>query len=169
MSDEAVVSPAPAEQLYGCVVTYSRGEKVIHASRENYIATLKKAIDDSFTMCTDLTAVDFLTYASTNRQLPSGINGERFEIVLNLISLERRERLRLRVQIAEAEASLPTAFDLFPGTEAMEREVFDMFGIAFDGHPDLTRILMPEDWDGHPLRKDYSPGRIPVQFKGAAS
>jgi NADH-quinone oxidoreductase subunit C len=169
VSDEAVVSPAPAEQLYGCVVTYSRGEKVIHASRENYIATLKKAIDDSFTMCTDLTAVDFLTYASTNRQLPSGVSGERFEIVLNLISLERRERLRLRVQIAEAEASLPTAFDLFPGTEAMEREVFDMFGIEFEGHPDPSRILMPEDWEGHPLRKDFSVGRIPVQFKGAPS
>jgi len=169
VSDEAVVSPAPAEQLYGCVVTYSRGEKVIHASRENYTATLKKAIDDSFTMCTDLTAVDFLTYASTNRQLPSGISGERFEIVLNLISLERRERLRLRVQIAEAEASLPTAFDLFPGTEAMEREVFDMFGIEFEGHPDPSRILMPEDWEGHSLRKDFSVGRIPVQFKGAPS
>jgi len=169
VSDEAVDAPAPAEQLYGCVVTYSRGEKVIHASRANYIATLKKAIDYSFTMCTVLTAVGFLTYASTNRQLPSGVSGERFEIVLNLISLERRERLRLRVQIAEAESSLPTAFDLFPGTEAMEREVFDMFGIEFEGHPDPSRILMPEDWEGHPLRKDFSVGRIPVQFKGAPS
>jgi NADH-quinone oxidoreductase subunit C len=130
---------------------------------------LKKAIDDSFTMCTDLTAVDFLTYASTNRQLSAGLVGERFEIVLNLISLERRERLRLRVQIAEGEASLPTAFDLYPGTEAMEREVFDMFGIQFEGHPDPSRILMPEDWEGHPLRKDFSVGRIPVQFKGAPS
>jgi NADH-quinone oxidoreductase subunit C len=89
--------------------------------------------------------------------------------VLNLISLERRERLRLRVQIAEGEASLPTAFDLYPGTEAMEREVFDMFGIHFEGHPDPSRILMPEDWEGHPLRKDFSVGRIPVQFKGAPS
>jgi NADH-quinone oxidoreductase subunit C len=71
--------------------------------------------------------------------------------------------------VPESDPLLASLFDLWPGTEAMEREVFDMFGISFDGHPDLTRILMPEDWDGHPLRKDYSIGRIPVQFKGSNS
>jgi NADH-quinone oxidoreductase subunit C len=86
-----------------------------------------------------------------------------------LLSLSQRRRVRLRVQVAESDAVIDSAFDLYPGTEAMEREVFDMFGIKFDGHPDLTRILMPEDWQGHPLRKDYGVGNIPVQFKGAAS
>ena len=60
---------------------------------------------------------------------------------------------------------MPTLFELYPGTEAMEREVFDLMGILFANHPDPTRILMPEDWEGHPLRKDYSQGRVPVQFK----
>ena len=64
---------------------------------------------------------------------------------------------------------MPSLFDLHPGSEYLEREAFDMFGIVFDDHPDLTRILMPEDWIGHPLRKDYAEGRIPVQFKAAPS
>jgi NADH-quinone oxidoreductase subunit C len=62
----------------------------------------------------------------------------------------------------------PSLFDVHPGTEALEREVFDMFGITFGDHPDPTRILMPEEWEGHPLRKDYPVGTIPVQFKGVA-
>ena len=74
--------------------------------------------------------------------------------------------MRLRVQVPDDDPVVPSLFDVHPGTEALEREVFDMFGIRFDGHPDLTRILMPEDWIGHPLRKDYAIGRIPVQFKG---
>ena len=70
------------------------------------------------------------------------------------------------MQVPDADPEVPSLFGLHPGTEAMEREAFDMFGIVFTGHPDLTRILMPEDWEGHPLRKDYVVGEIPVQFKG---
>jgi len=86
---------------------------------------------------------------------------------VNLTSLERRERVRLRVQVPESDPTIPTLVGLYPGTEAMEREAYDMFGIVFRDHPDLTRILMPDDWEGHPLRKDYSVGRVPVQFKEA--
>jgi len=68
--------------------------------------------------------------------------------------------------VTAADPVAPSLFDLWPGTEAMERETFDMFGIRFDNHPDLTRILMPEEWIGHPLRKDDDEVRIPVQFKG---
>jgi NADH-quinone oxidoreductase subunit C len=75
--------------------------------------------------------------------------------------------VRVRVQIDADEAVMPTLFDIFPGTEALEREVFDMFGVTFTDHPDMTRILMPESWRGHPLRKDYAVGEIPVQFKAA--
>ncbi len=89
---------------------------------------------------------------------------QRFELVVNVLSMVRHERLRVRVQVAADATTVPSVFDQWPGTEAMEREVFDMFGISFSGHPDLSRILMPEDWDGFPLRKDYDVGRIPVQF-----
>ena len=69
--------------------------------------------------------------------------------------------------VADGDIPRQTLFDLHPGAEAYERETFDMFGVEFTDHPDMTRILMPEDWIGHPLRKDYEVGRIPVQFKGA--
>ena len=135
--------------------------------RESYVDVVKALADDTFDLLVDLTAVDYLEMPG--RTVGDGIAAERFEVVVNLTSMERRERIRLRVQVPEHDATLPTLFGVHPGSEALEREVFDMFGIGFEGHPDLTRILMPEDWDGHPLRKDYSPGRIPVQFKGAAS
>ncbi len=118
-----------------------------------------------FEMCADLCGVDYLRHM--DRSLPGGVAPERFEVVVSLLSLSRRERVRLRVQVPEADPSLPTLFFVHPGSEAMEREAYDMFGIAFDDHPDMTRILMPEDWEGHPLRKDFSVGRVPVQFKDA--
>jgi NADH-quinone oxidoreductase subunit C len=164
--DPAVASePTPEpERLHGNLVSYSRGQKVVHAPRAGYVAFLRNLVADGFTMCVDLCGVDYLTHPG--RPLPDGIAPERFEVVLNLLSITKSERLRVRVQVPFDDPTLPSAYDVWPGCEAMEREAYDMFGISFSGHPDLTRILMPEDWDGHPLRKDYDTGRIPVQFKG---
>lgn len=162
---EATEEPEP-ETRYGVLVTESRGQTVLHPSREGLDEVVRDLRDDEgFLVCTDLTAVDYLTYAS-DRALPEGVTGERFEVVVGLLSHSRRERLRLRVQVPADDPTCPSLFDVHPGTEALEREVFDMYGITFTGHPDLTRILMPEDWDGHPLRKDNPVGDIPVQFKG---
>jgi NADH-quinone oxidoreductase subunit C len=171
MSDEVMNAAAPAqipaEQMHGCPVVYSCGQKVLLVSRESYLKTVKALLDESFEMCVDLTAVDYLL--TPNRTVGADVKPERFEIVVNLLSIENRERIRLRIQVPEDDAVVASLFDVHPGTEALEREVFDMFGIRFDGHPDPTRILMPEDWDGHPLRKDYTTARIPVQFKGSPS
>jgi NADH-quinone oxidoreductase subunit C len=142
-----------------------RGRQVLHPSREQYVETCRRLRDDSFVMCADLCAVDYLGHPG--RRLPDGVEPERFEIAVSLLSIERSERVALRVQVPESDPVLPTIVAIYPGAEAMEREAFDMFGVRFEGHPDLTRILMPDDWEGHPLRKDYSPGRVPVQFKEA--
>ena len=150
----------------GVVAHEALGQQVLFVDASAYLGVVTRLYHEGFTMCVDLTAVDYL--AHPNRVLPTGVVAERFEVVVNLLSMSQRRRVRLRVQVADGR-SLASLFDVHPSTEAMEREVFDMFGISFDGHPDLTRILMPEDWDGHPLRKDYAQGRIPVQFKGAAS
>jgi len=155
------------ETQHGCPVQDSLGQRVLHVSRDQYVSVIKALADEGYEMCVDLTGVDYL--AMPHRTIGFGIQPERFEVVVNLLSLSKRKRIRLRVQVPADDASLPTLFDVHPGTEAHERETFDMFGIMFTGHPDMTRILMPEDWDGHPLRKDYSQGSIPVQFKGANS
>ena len=163
--DGATTTPEP-ETLHGCPVTVSRGQRVVHVPVLRYLEVLRLLVADGFDLCTDLTGVDYLTHPG--RPLPDGVTPERFEVVLNLIAMGQRERLRVRVQVAVGAATLPSTFDVWPGNEAPERETFDMFGIVFEGHPDLSRILMPEDWDGHPLRKDYDVGAIPVQFRSVA-
>jgi len=155
-------APAEAPRRYGAISAESCGQAVVHPTREEYLGVMKAILDDGYTLCVDLTGVDYLALAG--RSLPDGVEPGRFEVVVNLLDMEAHRRIRVRVQLPAEEASLPTLFDLWPGTEAMERETFDMFGITFDDHPDLTRILMPEEWVGHPLRKDYEVGRIPVQF-----
>ena len=162
---EPVEASDEPRRVHGCPAVKSLGQLVIHPSRAQYVDVVKALADDGYAMCVDLTAVDYL--GCMGRALPDGVGRERFEVVVNLLDMAGRRRIRLRVQIPESEPSLASIFDIHPGTEAMEREVFDMFGIAFDGHPDPSRILMPEDWIGHPLRKDYEIGEIPVQFKGA--
>ncbi|HEX3460786.1 MAG TPA: NADH-quinone oxidoreductase subunit C [Acidimicrobiales bacterium] len=140
-------------------------QEIAFPTRDQYVSVVEEYHRNGFEMCADLCGVDYLTHF--NRHLPAGVIRERFEVVVNLLSLSTARRVRLRVQLPESDLVVGSIFNVYPGVEAMEREAFDMFGIIFDGHPDLTRILMPEDWEGHPLRKDYGVGRVPVQFKGA--
>jgi NADH-quinone oxidoreductase subunit C len=107
-----------------------------------------------FEVCVDVTAVDWM------RQRP-----ERFEIVANLLSMQHRLRLRMTTTAPREEPMVASLVPVWPGANFAEREVYDMFGIVFEGHPDMTRILMPDDWEGHPLRKDFGVGSVPVQFK----
>jgi NADH-quinone oxidoreductase subunit C len=159
---------AEPDTIHGVLVTRPRGETVLHPHRDQYVDLVKALVDDGYLMCVDVTAADYLTHPGRT-DLPAEVAPERFELVVGLINHAERSRVRIRVQVPADDATLPTLFELHPGTEALEREVFDLFGITFDGHPDLTRILMPETWHGHPLRRDYDQGRIPVQFKGAPS
>jgi NADH-quinone oxidoreductase subunit C len=146
-------------------VTVAAADEVVFPGRDKYVELVRSYREGGFETCSDLCVVDYL--AAPSRRLPDGVRAERFEVVVNLLSLSQARRARVRVQVPESDAVVTTLFDLYPGTEAMEREAYDLFGIVFAGHPDMTRILMPEDWEGHPLRKDYGVGRVPVQFKDA--
>ncbi len=143
----------------------SHGQPVVYVDRSKFaeIATLLHD-EEQVTMCLDVTAVDHL--ADMVRHCPPGVTPERFEVVANYLSHTRNLRVRVICEVPADDTTVPSLTAVFPGTNFGEREVFDLFGIAFDGHPDLTRILMPDDWVGHPLRKDDPPGRVPVTFKG---
>jgi NADH-quinone oxidoreductase subunit C len=159
------LAAAVPETRYGSPVTRSRGQVVVHPSRADYVKVVTALKKEGFNMCADLCAVDYLT-AAASRELP--VAAERFEVVVNLTNLSTAERIRVRVQLPGSDVTVASLYDVYPGTEAMEREAFDLLGVDFTGHPDLTRILLPEDWIGHPLRKDEAAGRIPVQFKKTA-
>jgi NADH-quinone oxidoreductase subunit C len=138
---------------------------VRHVDRAGYHDLIASLRSEGFDLCIDVTAVDYLTYS--HRAVGDDVQPERFEVVVNLLSLTTKNRVRVRCQVPADDPVVPTITDLYAGADAPEREAFDMFGIVFDGHPDLSRILMPEDWEGHPLRKDYAVGTIPVAFKAA--
>ena len=123
-----------------------RGELTVVVYREHLLPLAEFMISDAelaFTYLSDVTAVDRFPIEP------------RFELNYHLLSIDRGLRLRLRVRIAGAEPTLPTVTPVWPTANWHERENFDLFGIRFQGHPDLRRILMPDDWEGYPLRKDY--------------
>ncbi len=168
MSDQAaseadgVDAPPEPELIHGAPVTYSRGQRTVHTDAAGYLKLVSALKLDGYNTCVDLCAVDYLT--NEHRDVPSALTRERFEVVANLLSHANRQRIRVRAQVP-ASCEIASLFDLYPGTEAMEREAWDLLGVVFTNHPDLTRILLPDGWEGHPLRKDEAMGRIPVQFK----
>ncbi|MEX0864774.1 MAG: NADH-quinone oxidoreductase subunit C [Acidimicrobiia bacterium] len=134
----------------------SHGQEVAVVPAADWYAVAEAVRDAGFELCSDVSAVDWM------RSRP-----ERFQVVANLTSLRHRARLRMVTNLGRQDPSLASITPLWPGAGFAEREVYDMFGIRFDGHPDLTRILMPDDWEGHPLRKDFGIGSVPVQFKAS--
>ncbi len=137
--------------------------RVEFVAREGYLLSVQGLLASGFEFLSDLCGVDYL--GASHPGLPDPIAPERFEVVTVFRNFTTCEELRLRVQVPEADPVVRSICHLYPGAEAMEREAWDLFGISFEGHPDLTRILMPEDWEGHPLRKDYGLGTVPIQFK----
>jgi NADH-quinone oxidoreductase subunit C len=127
-------------------VKLDRDEMTIYVGRDFIREACVVLKDDpacSFNFLSDITSVDWYP------------DEPRFEVVYHLLSIPRKERLRLKVRLDSASPVVESLTSLWPGANYFEREVFDLFGIRFTGHPYLRRILMPEDWEGHPLRKDY--------------
>jgi NADH-quinone oxidoreductase subunit C len=136
----AQIEPVPSVDL----------QTTIYVSREDAPAiarALRDRPDLAFDLLAEITAVDFWP------------REPRFELVYILVSIPNRLRLRMKVRLSGADAHVSTMIGVWPAANWLEREVWDLFGIAFDGHPDPRRLLMPEDWEGYPLRKDY-----PVQI-----
>lgn len=131
-----------------------RGEYTVFVQAENIQIVMLELRDQfDFNMCMDVTAVDYYP-----QEAP------RFHVVYQLYSMPRNERLQVRVRLDGNNPKLDSVQGIFPSANWKEREVYDLFGINFTGHPDLRRMMMPEDWVGHPLRKDYPLGYEEVQF-----
>ena len=130
--------------------------EIINTTVEEYKKLVESLHSENYEMMVDLTVVDWF-----RKKEP------RFEVVVQFLSISKNQRKTIKVFVDDEELSIPSVTDIYPSANFYEREAFDMFGINFLEHPDLTRILMPDDWNGHPLRKNYGSGRIPVQFKNA--
>ena len=147
----------PAEAIEQ--ITVDRGEITFYVRRE-HLAFLCRMLRDEpslrFEVCASVSGVDYGTDVA-----------RRLHAVYHLLSMTFRRRIRLEVMVDVDDPHVPSIVDTYPTADWHERETWDMYGIVFDGHPALTRILMPDDWDGHPQRKDYPLGGIPVEYKGA--
>lgn len=154
-SDSALSHDSLAERFPSAEFGESFGQRIVRVPREDLVGFADGARDAGFRMFVDLCGVDYLH------------RDPRFEVVIELLSLDPPSRLRILVGVPGEEPTIPSITGVFPGADFYERETFDLFGIVFEGHPDLTRILLPDDWEGHPLRKDTPVGAVPVQFKGS--
>jgi NADH-quinone oxidoreductase subunit C len=155
---DALRAAYPDYDLAVSKTVVDRDELTLHIVREHLIGIATALRDDAslrFELCSSVSGVDYLGAPA------------RLHSVYHLTSMTYRRRLRLEVAVTVDDAHVPSVTALWPTADWQERETYDMFGIVYDGHPALTRILMPDDWDGHPQRKDYPLGGIPVQYKGA--
>jgi NADH-quinone oxidoreductase subunit C len=134
------------------------GDRWVLVPRERIRESLQELKAQGFRSYLFMTCVDHLATPVVEKP------PERFELVYQLRDMEGRRELRLRVFVPESDPRVPTAHDIFKPANWDERETWDLFGIEFEGHPDLTRILMPEDWLGHPLRRDFPVGGEAVDF-----
>ncbi len=141
-------------------IVIDRGEMTIHVRREHLPAVARVMRDDPalrFEMCLGVSGVHYPEWT-----------GEELHAVYPMLSITNGgKRVRLEVSCPDDDRHIPSIVEIYPANNWHEREVWDMFGVIFDGHPSLTRILMPDDWPGHPQRKDYPLGGIPVEYKGA--
>ncbi len=140
-------------------VVVHRDELTFHVRREHLVDFMQALRDDPalrFEMCMGVSGVHFPD--ETGRELHA---------VYPLLSITHNRRARVEVTCPDADAHIPSIVSVYPSNDWHERETWDFFGIVFDGHPGLTRIQMPDDWPGHPQRKDYPLGGIPVEYKGA--
>jgi NADH-quinone oxidoreductase subunit C len=140
-------------------IVVDRGELTLYIGREHLAEVARTFRDDErlrFELCANLSGVDYIGTA------------ERLHVVYDLRSMTFRRRIRLEVATTVEDPHMPSVTAVYPTADWQERETYDMFGVIFDGHPALTRILMPDDWDGFPQRKDYPLGGIPVEYKGAS-
>ncbi len=140
-------------------VVVADGEITFHVNRDELLAFVRTLRDEPglrFEMCLGVSGVHYPNHA-----------GKELHAVYHFRSITHNRVIRVEVSVPDSDARVPSIVSVYPTNDWHERETFDFFGIDFEGHPHLTRILMPDDWQGHPQRKDYPLGGIPVEYKGA--